>query len=46
VAAAIPGCDYVEFDGLGHFGFLEDPALVNAALTEFITMHSPALVNG
>jgi pimeloyl-ACP methyl ester carboxylesterase len=35
VEAAIPGCAYVEFDRLGHFGFLEDPAAVNDAIVRF-----------
>ena len=35
VAAAIPGCRYVEIPDCGHFGFLEKPAEVNAILIDF-----------
>jgi pimeloyl-ACP methyl ester carboxylesterase len=35
VASAIPGCRYVELEGCGHFGFLERPEPVNAALIDF-----------
>lgn len=35
VADAIPGSHYVQFDGCGHFGFLERPDQVNAAVLEF-----------
>jgi pimeloyl-ACP methyl ester carboxylesterase len=36
VATAIPGSHYEEIPGCGHFGFLERPAEVNAALTAFL----------
>jgi pimeloyl-ACP methyl ester carboxylesterase len=36
VQAAIPGCSYTEFDRLGHYGFLEDPAAVNDAMVRFL----------
>ena len=36
VQAAIPGCSYTEFDGLGHFGFWENPAGVNDAIVKFL----------
>lgn len=36
VADAIPDCDYVEFPTCGHFGYLERPAEVNAAMIEFL----------
>lgn len=35
VAAAIPGCRYVEISGCGHFGFLERPDEVNGVLLDF-----------
>ncbi|HEY0637773.1 MAG TPA: alpha/beta fold hydrolase [Pseudonocardiaceae bacterium] len=35
VADAIPGSRFLEFGGCGHFGFLERPAEVNAAIVEF-----------
>lgn len=35
VASAIPGCGYVEITGCGHFGFLERPEAVSAALIDF-----------
>ncbi len=37
VASAIPCCRYVEIAGCGHFGFLERPEPVNAALTDFFS---------
>jgi pimeloyl-ACP methyl ester carboxylesterase len=37
VASAIPCCRYVEIDGCGHFGFLERPEPVNAALIDFFS---------
>jgi pimeloyl-ACP methyl ester carboxylesterase len=37
VAAAIPGCRYVEIEDCGHFGFLERPEPVNAALIDFFS---------
>ena len=42
VAEAVPDARYREFPGLGHFGFLEDPAAVNAELCGFLTAHCPA----
>jgi pimeloyl-ACP methyl ester carboxylesterase len=36
VAAAIPDCDYVEIQDAGHFGCLERPDEVNAAILEFL----------
>ncbi|MFD1535408.1 alpha/beta fold hydrolase [Nonomuraea guangzhouensis] len=36
VAAAIPDCDVVEIDKAGHFGHLERPDEVNAAILEFL----------
>lgn len=36
VAAAIPDCDVVEIDRAGHFGHLERPDEVNAAILEFL----------
>jgi len=36
VADAIPGCQYAEIEAAGHFGFIEDPAAVNAALIGFL----------
>lgn len=35
VAAAIPGARYIEVSGCGHFGFLEEPEMVSALLTDF-----------
>ena len=37
VASAIPGCQYVEIDQCGHFGFLERPDEINATLLEFFS---------
>ncbi|MFD4561726.1 alpha/beta fold hydrolase [Streptomyces sp. NPDC058469] len=39
VAEAIPECDYVEIPDCGHFGYLERPAEVNAAIIEFLDNH-------
>jgi pimeloyl-ACP methyl ester carboxylesterase len=36
VADAIPNCDRVEIAGCGHFGYLERPDEVNAAIIEFL----------
>ncbi|MGI5371864.1 alpha/beta hydrolase [Streptomyces sp. A244] len=36
VAEAIPDCDYVEIPKSGHFGYLERPDEVNAAIIEFL----------
>lgn len=35
VAAAIPGGTYVEIPGCGHYGYLEKPLAVNAAVLDF-----------
>ncbi|MFO0811331.1 MAG: alpha/beta hydrolase [Gemmataceae bacterium] len=37
VKKLVPGLDYREFDGVGHFLFMEKPKEVNAALVEFLT---------
>lgn len=37
VADSIPDCDFVEIGSAGHFGYLERPAEVNAALLEFLS---------
>jgi pimeloyl-ACP methyl ester carboxylesterase len=37
VADHIPGCAYQEIPGCGHFGYLEEPAAVNAALVDFFS---------
>lgn len=34
---AVPGLDYREFDGVGHFLFMEKPRPFNVALAEFLT---------
>ncbi|MFI2352798.1 alpha/beta fold hydrolase [Streptomyces sp. NPDC019443] len=39
VAEAIPECDYVEIPDCGHFGYLERPAEVNAAVIDFLNNH-------
>lgn len=39
VASAIPGCQYAEIARCGHFGFLERPEEVNAAVMEFFSAH-------
>ncbi|MFJ9372892.1 alpha/beta fold hydrolase [Streptomyces sp. NPDC101455] len=39
VAEAIPECDYVEIPDCGHFGYLERPTEVNAAIIEFLDNH-------
>jgi pimeloyl-ACP methyl ester carboxylesterase len=39
VAGAIPDCDFVEIPGCGHFGYLERPDEVNAAIIEFLDRH-------
>jgi pimeloyl-ACP methyl ester carboxylesterase len=36
VKKLVPNLDYQEFDGVGHFLFMEKPAEFNAALTEFL----------
>ncbi|KKK06547.1 alpha/beta fold hydrolase [Micromonospora sp. HK10] len=36
VHEAIPSATYVEFEGLGHFGFLEDPDTINQAIVDFL----------
>jgi len=37
VKKLVPGIDYREFDGVGHFLFMEKPKEFNAALGEFLT---------
>jgi pimeloyl-ACP methyl ester carboxylesterase len=37
VKTLIPDLDYREFEGVGHFLFMEKPAKFNAALAEFLT---------
>jgi thioesterase CepJ len=37
VAAAIPGCRYIEIADCGHFGFLERPERVNSTLIDFFS---------
>ncbi|MGC5566347.1 alpha/beta fold hydrolase [Streptomyces sp. FR-108] len=39
VAEAIPECDYVEIPDCGHFGYLERPGEVNAAIIDFLDKH-------
>ena len=39
VADAIPDCDLVEIGSCGHFGYLERPDEVNAAILEFLAKH-------
>jgi pimeloyl-ACP methyl ester carboxylesterase len=36
VADAIPDCDFIEIPAAGHFGYLERPSEVNAAILEFL----------
>ncbi|HZY85482.1 MAG TPA: alpha/beta hydrolase, partial [Gemmataceae bacterium] len=36
VKKLVPGVDYREFDGVGHFLFMEKPKEFNAALAEFL----------
>ncbi|NUT35777.1 MAG: alpha/beta hydrolase [Hamadaea sp.] len=36
VHESVPSAAYVEFEGLGHFGFLEDPEAVNRAVIDFL----------
>jgi pimeloyl-ACP methyl ester carboxylesterase len=36
VAEAIPDCDFIEIPECGHFGYLERPNEVNAAIIEFL----------
>jgi len=36
VAEALPDCDYVQIPDCGHFGYLERPDEVNAAIVEFL----------
>ncbi|MGP4087256.1 alpha/beta fold hydrolase [Streptomyces sp. KR55] len=40
VAEAIPGARYTEIPGCGHYGYLERPDAVNAAITEFFAGHA------
>ncbi|MEU4241670.1 alpha/beta hydrolase [Actinoplanes sp. NPDC026619] len=37
VAASIPGARYAEIPDAGHYGYLEQPAQVNAELVQFLT---------
>jgi pimeloyl-ACP methyl ester carboxylesterase len=39
LAAAIPGARYVEIRDAGHYGYLEQPAAVNAAMLGFFAAH-------
>ncbi|WP_369215149.1 alpha/beta fold hydrolase [Streptomyces flavofungini] len=41
VARSIPGARYTEIPGCGHYGYLENPAAVNAAITAFFTGRTP-----
>ena len=41
MAAKIPGCRYVCLPGLGHLANLEDPAVFNATLANFLSTVSP-----
>jgi 3-oxoadipate enol-lactonase len=36
VADAIPGAEFVEFDGAGHSTYFEQPGRFNATVAEFI----------
>ncbi|MGP3925052.1 alpha/beta fold hydrolase [Streptomyces sp. 8N616] len=42
VADSIPGAVFTEIPGCGHYGYLEKPAAVNAALVDFFTAPAPA----
>lgn len=35
VAEAIPGAEFLQVDGCGHYGYLEEPGAVNSALLDF-----------
>ncbi|WP_055699587.1 alpha/beta fold hydrolase [Streptomyces silaceus] len=41
VAESIPGSTYAEIPGCGHYGYLENPAAVNSAITDFFTGQQP-----
>jgi pimeloyl-ACP methyl ester carboxylesterase len=41
VAAAIPGARYAEIPDAGHYGYLEQPGPVNAALLDFLNRPDP-----
>ncbi|WP_030793346.1 alpha/beta fold hydrolase [Streptomyces sp. NRRL S-920] len=41
VAQSIPGSTYTEMPGCGHYGYLERPAAVNAAITGFLAGRTP-----
>lgn len=41
VADAIPGAEYREIPGCGHYGYLERPAEVNAAMLTFFASRAP-----
>ncbi|QLQ36504.1 alpha/beta fold hydrolase [Micromonospora robiginosa] len=40
VAAAIPGCDFVEIPDCGHLGHLERPEVFNEAMLDFLGKHA------
>ncbi|MFJ2833637.1 alpha/beta fold hydrolase [Streptomyces sp. NPDC087263] len=42
VAGSIPGAVHTEIPGCGHYGYLEQPALVNAAIVGFFTAPAAA----
>ncbi|HEX4189591.1 MAG TPA: alpha/beta fold hydrolase [Marmoricola sp.] len=39
IAAAVPGARLEQLDGVGHVSTLEDPARINALMTEFLAQH-------
>lgn len=41
VADALPGSTYAEIPGCGHYGYLERPAAVNSAITDFFAAPGP-----
>ncbi|APY85023.1 alpha/beta hydrolase [Streptomyces alfalfae] len=41
VADALPNSTYAELPGCGHYGYLERPAAVNAAITDFFAAAGP-----
>ncbi|AZM57019.1 alpha/beta hydrolase [Streptomyces sp. WAC 01529] len=41
VAQSIPGSTYTEIPGCGHYGYLERPAAVNSAITDFFAGRTP-----
>ena len=40
IAEAIPGAAYRTLEGLGHIGYVEDPAAFNTALLDFVDRHA------